>query len=212
MAAEEMEADSAALVFVYGSLKRGQPNHGELEGCPAEGEAELRGLALYDLGPFPMAIPSQEPGSRLQGELYRVENQQLARLDRFEGAPRLYERQRWRLADGRPVWVYVGRPQQVRHVRRIACGCWQGRARALAALLALTAAAGVGVSPAATRGDLRAQCRAWSAAHGREQVQIANQIGAEQLLTKTHRLAEPTADDSVSLYSWSDLQRLCRRL
>ena len=33
MADEGMGADSAALVFVYGSLKRGQVNHGQLQGC-----------------------------------------------------------------------------------------------------------------------------------------------------------------------------------
>ena len=209
MADEGMGADSAALVFVYGSLKRGQVNHGQLQGCAWQGEAELNGLALYDLGPFPMAIPA-DPEARLWGEIYSVDAEQLARLDHFEGAPRLYERQRWHLSDGRTVWVYVGRPRQVRHVRRISSGCWQGRGLAvvggLSAALALVIAAGAGQA-----GDLRAQCLAWASAHGREQIQLANQIGREQLLTKSHRLAEPSADDSVSLYNWSDIQRLCRR-
>ena len=215
MADEGMGADSAALVFVYGSLKRGQPNHNQMEGCSWVGKAELSGLALYDLGPFPMAVPAG-PDAGLQGEIYRVNAAQLARLDRFEGAPRLYERQRWPLRDGRAVWVYVGRPRQVRHVRRITSGCWRGRG--LAAVTALLAGLGAGM-PAALDvpvramqdGDLRAQCLAWASAQGREQVQLANRIGREQLLTKTHRLAEASADDAVSLYSWSDIQRLCRR-
>ena len=207
MADEGMGADSAALVFVYGSLKRDQANHIQLQGCSWQGEAELSGLALYDLGPFPMAVAA-EPEARLQGELYRMDQQRLSQLDRFEGAPRLYERQRWPLSDGRSVWVYVGRPRQVRQVRRITSGCWQGRGMALAAAIAAALASGAGMAQA---GDLRAQCLAWSSAHGREQVQLANRIGREQLLTKTHRLAEASADDDVSLYSWSDIQRLCRR-
>ena len=213
MADEGMGADSAALVFVYGSLKRGQANHGQMDGCSWLGEAELSGLALYDLGPFPMAVATGDPAARLQGEVYRVDAEQLARLDRFEGAPRLYERQRWRLLDGRAVWVYVGRPRQVRHVRRITSGCWRGRGMALATALgtALALAATAGAVQGNPVGDLRAQCLAWSSAHGREQVQLANRIGREQLLTKTHRLAEASADDDVSLYSWSDIQRLCRR-
>jgi gamma-glutamylcyclotransferase (GGCT)/AIG2-like uncharacterized protein YtfP len=114
------------LVFVYGTLKRGQANHQQLAGSPFCGEAQLHGLALYDLGPFPMAIASDAPDACLHGELYTVTAEQLGALDRFEGAPRLYERQRHQLADGRPVWVYVGLPRQVRHVARIGSGVWPG--------------------------------------------------------------------------------------
>ena len=124
MADEGMGADSAALVFVYGSLKRDQANHIQLQGCSWQGEAELSGLALYDLGPFPMAIASGDRSHRLHGELYAVQPAQLQALDRFEGAPRLYRRQAEPLADGRSVWLYVGQPRQVRHVQRIADGRW----------------------------------------------------------------------------------------
>ena len=121
-------ADSDALVFVYGSLKRGMANHGELHGAAELGSARLEGLTLYDLGPFPMAIPSSEPGCAIEGELYQVEPDQLAHLDRFEGAPRLYQRQRHQLSDGSEAWVYVGRERQVRHSPRIPSGCWHGPA------------------------------------------------------------------------------------
>lgn len=118
------DADSAAqpqhqLVFVYGTLKRGMVNHRHLAGARFVGAVQLAGLDLFDLGPFPMAVPSDDAGAVLQGELYAVDAEQLAALDRFEGVPRLYERQRHRLGDGQDVWVYVGRSQQVRHVQRI---------------------------------------------------------------------------------------------
>lgn len=121
--------DSAAwqLLFVYGSLKRGMANHQQLNGAMFNGVAQLQGLALFDLGPFPMAIASGDPAHSLHGEIYGVDPNRLVALDRFEGAPRLYERLSWPLADGRRVWVYVGRPQQVRHVRRISSGVWEGR-------------------------------------------------------------------------------------
>lgn len=119
-------ADSDALVFVYGSLKRGMANHGQLDGARWLGEAQLQGLALYDLGPFPMAVISNDDAAVLQGEIHAVTAPHLQALDRFEGVPRLYERQAWRLEDGRRVWVYVGRAQQVRHVNRIASGRWNG--------------------------------------------------------------------------------------
>lgn len=118
--------DCDLLVFVYGSLRRGQANHHQLQGASHQGDARLSGLALYDLGPFPMAVASTGPSQPLQGELYRVEPELLAALDRFEGVPRLYQRRAWPLNDDQRVWVYVGRQQQVRHGLLIASGCWQG--------------------------------------------------------------------------------------
>jgi gamma-glutamylcyclotransferase (GGCT)/AIG2-like uncharacterized protein YtfP len=129
MADQAASADSDALVFVYGSLRRGRSNHSQMAGCRWRGKAELRGFALYDLGPFPMAVACQEPDCRLRGEVYAVNPQQLAALDRFEGVPRLYERIARPLDDGRWVWVYVGRARQVRHVQRLNDGEWHGRQR-----------------------------------------------------------------------------------
>ena len=44
-----MSARSERL-FVYGTLKRGQPNHHLLQFCPYQGEAVMPGLLLYDRG------------------------------------------------------------------------------------------------------------------------------------------------------------------
>jgi len=188
------------LVFVYGSLKRSQANHHHLAGSRFLGAAQLHGLALYDLGPFPMAIICDESSACLHGELYAVSAEQLAELDRFEGAPRLYERQRHVLSDGRPVWVYVGRARQVRHSPAIADGHWRGAQPSGAVLLLGLAALLLG--SAVSAGDLR---------HGQERVAIANRIGREQLLTKNRLLQEANSGDTTSLYRWSDIQRLCRR-
>lgn len=119
-------ADSDVLLFVYGSLKRGMAHHGQLQNADWLGNARLQGLALYDLGPFPMAVASENNGDTIEGELFRVAAQQLAALDRFEGAPRLYQRRLWPLTDGRWAWLYLGEARQVRHVARISSGCWQG--------------------------------------------------------------------------------------
>ena len=114
------------LVFVYGTLKRGMANHRHLAGSTFVGSARLSGFSLFDLGPFPMAVASTDPAAVLQGEVYGVDAGLLAELDRFEGVPRLYERQGHQLDDGRAVWVYVGQSHQVRHVQRIRCGNWSG--------------------------------------------------------------------------------------
>jgi gamma-glutamylcyclotransferase (GGCT)/AIG2-like uncharacterized protein YtfP len=119
-------ADSDALVFVYGSLKRGMANHHQLLGARPAGPCLLEGLDLYDLGPFPMAVPSGRAQAKLKGELYWLSASQLKELDRFEGTPRLYERKRWLISAGSWCWVYLGRPRQVRYVEQLKEGEWRG--------------------------------------------------------------------------------------
>lgn len=113
-----------ALVFVYGTLRRGQPNHGWLEGARWLGAAQLDGVELHDLGPFPMAVPGE---GCIHGEVYGVSAEGLAHLDVLEGYPRLYDRRQMALRDGRRAWVYLGRPRQVRHAPVLADGIWRGR-------------------------------------------------------------------------------------
>ena len=82
------------VVFVYGTLKRGGPNHGRLAGQEYLGDARLApGLALYSLGEYPGLVA--EPGSpdRVTGELWAVDDAALAGLDELEGlAEGLYAR------------------------------------------------------------------------------------------------------------------------
>jgi len=110
------------LVFVYGTLKRGEKNHHWLKGASWQGVAKLNGVVLHDLGPFPMAVIGE--GTAL-GEVYAVEGNGLAKLDELEGYPRLYGRQVMELVDGRRAWVYLGRPRQVRHALRLRGGVWR---------------------------------------------------------------------------------------
>jgi gamma-glutamylcyclotransferase (GGCT)/AIG2-like uncharacterized protein YtfP len=113
-------------VFVYGTLKRGESNHHWLVGASWQGSAELRGLVLHDLGPFPMAVIGD---GRVHGEVYAVEESGLIRLDALEGYPRLYDRRLHQLSDGRRAWVYLGRARQVRHAPLVASGHWCGSRR-----------------------------------------------------------------------------------
>jgi hypothetical protein len=79
--------------------------------------------------------------------------------------------------------------------------------------VALLASAGLlGSIPfTAVAGDTRRDCQAWASATGAAKITIANRIGREQLLTKTHKLAELQPGVSENLYSSSDIQRLCHR-
>jgi gamma-glutamylcyclotransferase (GGCT)/AIG2-like uncharacterized protein YtfP len=79
------------ILFVYGTLKRGQRNHGLMREARYLGEAVTAPLyTLLDLGPFPGMIPGGS--TPIHGELYEVGPGLLARLDRHEGVPRFYVR------------------------------------------------------------------------------------------------------------------------
>lgn len=96
-------------VFVYGSLLRGMGNHRYLEGSNLWDKATLKGFKMYQVSSFPAIVTGE--GS-IQGEIYLVDDDTLARLDQLEGHPQMYER---RLAtavldtNGKlmPVWVYI---------------------------------------------------------------------------------------------------------
>lgn len=70
-------------IFVYGTLLSGERNHLELQGAERIGSARSLGeWELVDLGPFPGI---RAGSSTIEGEVYRVDDAHLARLDAFEG-------------------------------------------------------------------------------------------------------------------------------
>jgi|GEM_PF-664758 gamma-glutamylcyclotransferase (GGCT)/AIG2-like uncharacterized protein YtfP len=202
-------AEPGERVFVYGSLQRGQRNHGLLQGARAEGEGSLSGAVLHDLGPFPMAVPGQ---GVVHGEVFVVPATRMAELDRFEGVPRLYQRHRRRLLDGRWVWIYLGQARQVRHSPHLASGRWPStlpRSTAPPKKLLALAALLLAALPAAAAYDNQATCAAWRSSHGTARIQLGNQIGAENRLSKSRRFQESPAEAPVELYSVIDLRRAC---
>ena len=98
------------LVFVYGSLKRGEPHHDRMVGAIFEGETCLFGyhLVAYEEA-YPALVSSPEGGesSHVFGEIFRVTADQLRSLDEFEECPTLYQRSPVLLADGRSAQAYV---------------------------------------------------------------------------------------------------------
>jgi gamma-glutamylcyclotransferase (GGCT)/AIG2-like uncharacterized protein YtfP len=207
-AAEEMP------LFVYGTLKRGQANHGHLQGARCLGPAVLEGASLHDLGPFPMAIAAQ---GRVIGELYAVDAAALPGLDAFEGCPRLYQRHWLTLADGRQAWVYLGQPRQVRHSPRLRDGEWppaSSRGWAAAAMgLALPLLTAFGLGAARAGGfDTLGACQSWHSSHGLARLELSNAIGAAHALTKRRAFAESTPEQPLMLYDPGDIARVCDRL
>lgn len=91
-------------VFVYGTLKRGQSNHDRfLSEAVFLGDASTcDDYALIDGAAFPWVIDPKDLGAErdafdvpscwVKGELYSVNDAELADLDRLEGHPTMYTR------------------------------------------------------------------------------------------------------------------------
>ena len=76
-----------AILFVYGTLKRGCGAHYLLRRAEFLGEAVTRPCyRLYDLGAYP-ALVEDANGVAVRGELWAVDEATLRELDEYEGAP-----------------------------------------------------------------------------------------------------------------------------
>jgi gamma-glutamylcyclotransferase (GGCT)/AIG2-like uncharacterized protein YtfP len=102
------------MLFAYGTLRRGAPMHGLLEGRTTWlGRASTAGR-LLDLGEFPGLVPAQAPSDRVHGDLFAIADAQreelLDALDRYEGAS--FERVQQPVEGPRGptlAWVYAYR-------------------------------------------------------------------------------------------------------
>ena len=111
-------------VFVYGSLKRGFPNHRHLMTATFVGEAQTKpGFTLYDLGPFPGMVAGGTGSVR--GEVFDVDAATLVALDKLESVPSFYDRATVPLADGSLAHAYLLRPRQIVGCPLIRSGSWR---------------------------------------------------------------------------------------
>lgn len=94
------------LLFVYGTLLRGERNHHYLASARFMGEAATEpGFALYDFGAYPAL---SEPGEHeVAGELYEIDEDTLARVDELEEHPDYYQRRELTLCCGTRAITYV---------------------------------------------------------------------------------------------------------
>jgi gamma-glutamylaminecyclotransferase len=103
-----MQMDGTTI-FVYGTLKRGCRNHSAIQSGAFLGEARTEpGYGLVDCGSYPGLVRA-EGCAGVAGELYLVDEELLAALDRFENAPNEFERAAIRLSDGREAQAYFYR-------------------------------------------------------------------------------------------------------
>ena len=100
-------------LFIYGTLMPGLRLEAEMQGAQPLGPARVQGR-LVDVGRYPGLIPGE---GLVTGEVYRVDDAQLARLDEVEDvvpgdrAVSQYWRERVLVQDGtlagQQVWTYV---------------------------------------------------------------------------------------------------------
>lgn len=94
------------LVFVYGTLRKGEVNHDVIDGCPFVKNARTEPrYTLHDHRWFPSMASGGT--TAVTGEVYDLEPKTLWEVDRLEGHPSYYRRQHIVLEDGQTVQAYL---------------------------------------------------------------------------------------------------------
>lgn len=84
------------LIFIYGTLKKGESNHSHMKGSKYIGNA--KSVKKYIMHPyrnsdFPCLF--NESGKyNIEGELYKVSDEKMVQLDYFEGVPNLFDKEK----------------------------------------------------------------------------------------------------------------------
>jgi gamma-glutamylaminecyclotransferase len=114
------------LVFVYGTLLRGQPNHHFMKECRFVTAALTEpAFELVDLGPCPAMVLGGTKS--ISGEVYAVGREALEALDCLEGHPHFYRRTSVRLVAGKVVEAYTLEPRKADGYALIKSGVWEQR-------------------------------------------------------------------------------------
>jgi ABC-type Fe3+ transport system substrate-binding protein/gamma-glutamylcyclotransferase (GGCT)/AIG2-like uncharacterized protein YtfP len=119
-------------VFVYGTLLRGEPNHGLLARARFVAPGRTApSFELRNLGAFPGMLPG---GSHaVVGEVYDVAPATLAALDRLEGHPHYFRRTAMELEGAVAVETYLILPEQAEGRASIDSGSWRSHRKEQAA-------------------------------------------------------------------------------
>lgn len=93
------------LVFVYGSLRRGESNHHYLRAAAYLGEyVTAAAYTMFDLGAYPGVVATGV--TRIKGEVYAIDRLILRHLDVLEDYPCSYGRKTLATPWG-AAWIYL---------------------------------------------------------------------------------------------------------
>lgn len=102
-----MSDAAKTVLFVYGTLKRGERNYFRLADQEFLGEVVTAPkYRVIDLGPHPGLIRDDANGLAIHGELFAVDAKCLAELDAFEEVPGPFVRELIEVAGHKEVWAY----------------------------------------------------------------------------------------------------------
>ena len=121
-----MSERAECLLFVYGTLRQGEPQHGLLGAARLVAEVSTApAFALVDLGPYAALV--RGGSTAVAGELYSIDLQTRRVLDVERQVPILFNRERVQLGDGSEADAYVLPADKARGRRRLGHGDWKKR-------------------------------------------------------------------------------------
>ena len=122
-----LKADSKKhRIFVYGTLRVGQPFHHLLGVAPVETTTTPPIYELLNLGRYPGLVEhGQTP---IVGEVYEVDRETLEQLDEYEEHPVEYIRTQIKLSDGSLAETYIFQAN-AKNYPKILSGDWVNRPR-----------------------------------------------------------------------------------
>ncbi len=121
-----MSVVSSHLIFVYGTLMKGEQHSEVLMKARFVGPAEsLPEYELVHIDYYPAMIPG---GSTvIRGEVYEIDGDTLSKLDALEEVPVYYVRETIALADGTSVQAYIMPRERVEGASPIPSGYFRLR-------------------------------------------------------------------------------------
>ncbi len=94
------------IVFVYGTLRKGESNHYLLKDAHYLGESSVHGYEMHTPHfSYPYIRPNKL-SNRVVVEIYAVDNSQFEKLDMLEGYPTHYDRVKVKCSHKIEGWVY----------------------------------------------------------------------------------------------------------
>ncbi|XP_055858757.1 putative gamma-glutamylcyclotransferase CG2811 [Episyrphus balteatus] len=116
---KKMSASKVIRVFVYGTLKKNEPNHHWLT-TPSNGVSKFIScgqtvekfpLVIGTRYNIPFLLDKKGTGNNICGEIYEVDESMFSKLDELEDYPKHYDReiQEIKASDGSiiPCWLYL---------------------------------------------------------------------------------------------------------